>query len=499
MINVLTNIKGDDKIRYKLVFEDYKKEQDQSQTDKINIYNVKIENKKILRLIDSPGFIDTKGKEKDEEYIENFKNFFRNEIFYLNCICFVINCASYRLNEIQKELYDKVSSLFSEEIKNNFVFIFTHYTSSGDMDAKVSLKNDDVFKDIINANNIFKLDNAWAFSGDKNIKNYMWEKTSGEIKRLINDKFVKLNPVKTAQSAEIIEKRKEYHELFNEKMIDFKNKVKEIKDLLEKQKLKELDKIKKKRALKVTKNFIQPSEMKNTNCNKCERTCHKFCDCNPFMGIRYFCRIFNFFGFCKFCNCYFSRHSRVNSIFIEKEEIINFKDDEDEEKYIKKEVEKVETNFEESYLDLNQIDIDILKDNEINIKKSFQDFYGTKSMDEGSSFEKLINYKKIEAIQMVLNIHNYLETLNRLALNKTISKNMENFFDEIKQLDDFKNEIDIIEKIKTEYLKVNKNEEKNNIKFLILRDEDNISHSIEMRLNSDFLLSEYEYEDLIKF
>ena len=94
------------------------------------------------------------------------------------------------------------------------------------MDAKLYLKKVDVFEDIINANNIFKLDNAWAFSGDKNIKNYMWEKTSGEIKRLINDKFVKLNPVKTAQSAEIIEKRKEYHELFNEKMIDFKNKIK---------------------------------------------------------------------------------------------------------------------------------------------------------------------------------------------------------------------------------------------------------------------------------
>ena len=177
------------------------------------------------------------------------------------------------------------------------------------MDAKVSLKKYDVFKDIINANNIFKLDNAWAFSGDKNIKNYMWEKTSGEIKRLINDKFVKLNPVKTAQSAEIIEKRKEYHELFNEKMIDFKNKVKEIKDLLEKQKLKELDeKSEKKRSLKVRKSLIQPSEIKNTNCNKCKRTCHKVCDCNPFMDIRYFCRIFNFFGFCKLCNCYFSRH-----------------------------------------------------------------------------------------------------------------------------------------------------------------------------------------------
>jgi hypothetical protein len=52
------------------------------------------------------------------------------------------------------------------------------------------------------------LDSAWAFSGDKNIINYMWEKTSEEIKRIINEKFLKLAPVKTAQSAEIIEKRK---------------------------------------------------------------------------------------------------------------------------------------------------------------------------------------------------------------------------------------------------------------------------------------------------
>ena len=140
-------------------------------------------------------------------------------------ICFIINFSSYRLNETQKELFDKVSSIFSEDIKNNFVFIFTHYTT-GDTDAKVSLQNKEVFKNIIN----------------KFIRNYMWEKTSEEIKRIINEKFLKLDPIKTAQSAEIIEKRKEYHELFNVKMIDFKNKVKEIKTLLEKQKQKEIKK-----------------------------------------------------------------------------------------------------------------------------------------------------------------------------------------------------------------------------------------------------------------
>ena len=65
-------------------------------------------------------------------------------------------------------------------------------------------------------------------------------------------------------------------------------------------------------------------------------------------------------------------------------------------------------------------------------------------MDENFSFVKLIHYKKIEAIQMVLLIHNYLEDLNKLALNKNISKNIENFFDEIEQLDDFKDNKKII-------------------------------------------------------
>jgi hypothetical protein len=340
-------------------------------------------------------------------------------------------------------LYDKVSSIFSEEIKNNFIFIFTHYTSSGDTDAKVSLQSNEIFKDIINADNIFKLDSAWAFSGDKNIINYMWEKTSEEIKRIINEKFLKLAPVKTAQSAEIIEKRKVYHELFNKKMIEFKNKVKEIKSLFERQKQKELNK-ENGRVYNYNKRFSNPSETKNTNCKNCIRTCHNHCDCNLLMDIRYFCKIFNFWGFCRNCKCYFARHIREKSIITERLESISLQDDDEEEKFINDEIKKIEKTFEQNILDINKIDLEILKDNKMDIKKSFSSFYGTISLDENSSFEKLIHYKKIEAIQIVLLIHNYLEDLNKLALNKNISKNIEIFFNEIEQLDDFKDNKKII-------------------------------------------------------
>ena len=491
MINVLLNIKGEDKIRYKLAFENSERNQNESQTDKINIYNVKV-NKILFRLIDTPGFFDTKGEEKDEQYINDFKDFFKNEISYLNCICFIINFSSYRLNETQIKLYDKVSSIFSEEIKNNFVFIFTHYTT-GDTDAKVSLQSNEVFKDIINADNIFKLDSTWAFYGDKNIRNYMWEKTSEEIKRLINEKFLKLDPIKTAQSAEIIEKRKVYHELFNVKMIDFKNKVKEIKALLEKQKQKELNK-ENERVFNYTKDIVNPSEKINTNCKNCNRTCHINCECDLFLNMRYFCKIFGKLGFCKNCKCSFFRHIREKSIIIQREESISFKDDDEEKKFIDNEIEKIEKTFEQNKFDLNNFDINILRDNELDLKKSFLTVYGNISLEDSSSFEKLIHYKKIEAIQILLLIHNYLEDLNKLALNKNISKNIENFFDEIEQLDDFIDNKDIIEKLKELYLKVNKGNERNNTKFLIITDkdiEDKICKSLNFESKPYLLLDDY--------
>ena len=58
-----------------------------------------------------------------------------------------------------------------------------------------------------------------------------------------------------------IEKRKEYHELFNKKMIDFKNKVKEIKNLFEKLKQKELNK-ENRRILNYNKSIVNPSKKK---------------------------------------------------------------------------------------------------------------------------------------------------------------------------------------------------------------------------------------------
>ena len=93
-------------------------------------------------------------------------------------------------------------------------------------------------------------------------------------------------------------------------------------------------------------------------------------------------------------------------------------------------MKKIDKNIELSILDLNTIDKRILKDNNIDLNKTFQTYYGNKSLEEGeSSLKKIIKYKIIEAIRIVINIHDSVNNLNRLALNKKIDKTVEDFFD----------------------------------------------------------------------
>lgn len=457
IINVLLNINVEFDSRYKLVLEESKNGQHKSQTYEIKIYNVKIKNKPILRLIDTPGFFDTEGK--DEIYIEKFMKFFKSEISYLHCICFILNYSNYRYNKIQIELFNKVSSLFAEEIKNNFVFILTHYSFIGNDDVSGSLLQDKVFQNIINANNIFKLDSECAFTGDKELRNLLWEKSTKVIEKLINEKFFKLDSVNTAQSAEVIEKRNELNHLFNKKIIEFKDKLKEIRNLLD-----DTTNYHKKLFLSISSDAI------NTNCKKCKKTCQEKCECNPLMNIRYFCKIFNKLGLCKDCGCHFIRHKRENFVFKDKEEIMKLNNDEEKEKMIQEEVDLIEKNNNLDLSDIdNEIDKNILNVNNLELKRSFSNYYG--GIEEGS-YDKLIKLKKIQAIKIVLNIHNFIEELNKLALNKNIDNNIEKFFDEIKSLEEFENEKDIIEKIKIDFLNINGGSNKNNAKFLIFRDSD---------------------------
>lgn len=95
--------------------------------------------------------------------------------------------------------------------------------------------------------------------------------------------------------------------------------------------------------------------------------------------------------------------------------------------------------------------------------------------------------KRIEAIKILLNIHNSMEELNKLALKKNIDMDIEDFFNQLKAMDEFKNEKFIIEKLKEEFIIYNEGKKRNNLRFGIVNEQGLIkkiaksTHSLALR------------------
>ena len=71
-INYILNIKYEDDFRYHIIYENFGKTQDKSQTTEVTIYNIKASDGTIIQIIDTPGFGDTGGIKKDIEITHMF-------------------------------------------------------------------------------------------------------------------------------------------------------------------------------------------------------------------------------------------------------------------------------------------------------------------------------------------------------------------------------------------------------------------------------------------
>lgn len=75
-VNFLLGVNIEDEYRYKIILENTNKSQSNSQTNQVNIYNIRsVGGYPPIKIIDTPGFGDTDGIEKDQlifELIENF-------------------------------------------------------------------------------------------------------------------------------------------------------------------------------------------------------------------------------------------------------------------------------------------------------------------------------------------------------------------------------------------------------------------------------------------
>ncbi|XP_051729651.1 uncharacterized protein LOC127501611 [Ctenopharyngodon idella] len=147
MINYLLGVKFEDQEFYQITeeTEEEKEQQEQehegqsqSQTSEITIYEVVVEEKPTsLTIIDTPGYANTEGYEKDREISDYLCRLFSNEdgIHYIDAVCFVMKAAQNRFSAKEHYIFHSVLSLFGRDIENNIVFLLTHSDGGRPTDA----------------------------------------------------------------------------------------------------------------------------------------------------------------------------------------------------------------------------------------------------------------------------------------------------------------------------------------------------------------------------
>ncbi|XP_016115932.1 uncharacterized protein [Sinocyclocheilus grahami] len=129
MINYLLGVKFEDEEFYQITEEEKNIDETKTQTSEITVYEVFVEeNPTSLTIIDTPGYGNTEGYEKDGEISENLIKLFSAEdgIHYIDAVCFVMKASQNRLSGKELYIFHSVLSLFGKDIENNIVFLHTH-------------------------------------------------------------------------------------------------------------------------------------------------------------------------------------------------------------------------------------------------------------------------------------------------------------------------------------------------------------------------------------
>jgi GTPase SAR1 family protein len=101
----------------------------QSVTQRCKSYVFKISDEKKLRIIDTPGFGDTRGFDQDDFNMEEIFSFLNN-LTYLNGICLLFKPEVVQLNPYLRSCCTQLFEYFGKNICDSFIFCFTNARST---------------------------------------------------------------------------------------------------------------------------------------------------------------------------------------------------------------------------------------------------------------------------------------------------------------------------------------------------------------------------------
>ena len=300
MINFILGVEWGDPFRFKLIHEQMGTSQAHSQTNVVTAYDINwadgMNIPHSLTIVDTPGYGDTKGLERDKEITANIGNFFKdpNGIQELDAVGFVSQASLPRLTPTQVYIFDSVLQIFGNDIKDNINLLLTFADSqlppvlSAIVEADIPCPKDDNGQPVyckFNNSGFFASNLARGDPTEDQFKQHFWKMGMDNFFRF----FVQLSKMKTRSlslTKKVLDERKQLEAT-----------IEGLQPLIQQQlvKLEELRKTKEaidNNQAQINANVnvnieVEGTEARKidishtghflTNCSKCHVTCHYPC------------------------------------------------------------------------------------------------------------------------------------------------------------------------------------------------------------------------------
>lgn len=131
MINYVLGVRWEDSFRFKIVEEGQSKLNLNGHTSEITVYKLYHQEgfrvNYSLTIIDTPGFGDVRGVDRDKEITEQLRNLFANQdgIGEIDSVCFVVHSALTELTSRQRWVFDSALSIFGKDVAENIRILVT--------------------------------------------------------------------------------------------------------------------------------------------------------------------------------------------------------------------------------------------------------------------------------------------------------------------------------------------------------------------------------------
>ena len=310
MINYIVGVEWEHNFRFKIVDDKIvDKSQAHSQTQIITSYTIYKSNHHnipyTLTIIDTPGFGDTRGIERDKAITKLITDFFLHSqhVDHIDAVGFVVQASQSRLTAVQRYVFDSTVSVFGKDISENIVLLTTF--ADGLKPAVIDAVKE---ANIPYSNDVFKFNNSGLFvsSGDVFGRMY-WEMGASNMQTLFT-KLDHLKPRSLTLTKEVLKERQYLGITVKGVQKQVELGLFKVENLHKEQKILEQHE----QEIEENKCFAFEEEMlkhkkvdlvKGTralNCSECEFTCHDSCHV-PFKGFSYFCTVMTWSGDCTAC------------------------------------------------------------------------------------------------------------------------------------------------------------------------------------------------------